>query len=309
MTEPLGVIVETLRGRVLRGLQAGTLQRGDRLPSARDLSGEFGVDHRVVLSAYRKLASEGLVELRTRGGIYVAVDHSADSGDPLIPQSWIVDVLGEGLVREIPVPELSEWLRRCTETLRLRAAVIAATSDQINGICRELCDDFGLVAEGILADELGSVSAPPLVLRRADLVITTLAHASAVSAITDDLRKHLIVLEIRPDVIIGDWALLLRQPVYAIVATPEFGEMLRSFFSGVPDSQNLRILVYGKDDVSVIPDDAPVYINQSVRAHLAGAKIRGRVLPAARTISTETAREILGFVVRSNVEAMRSLTR
>lgn len=68
MTEPHGVIVETLRGRILRGLQAGTLVSGDRLPSARDLVAEFEVDHRVILSAYRELAGEQLVELRQRGG-------------------------------------------------------------------------------------------------------------------------------------------------------------------------------------------------------------------------------------------------
>ncbi len=75
MPEPLNVIADTLRGRILRGLQAGTLRNGDRLPSARDLAGEFEVDHRAILAAYRELAAEGLVELRQRGGIYVAIDH------------------------------------------------------------------------------------------------------------------------------------------------------------------------------------------------------------------------------------------
>jgi DNA-binding transcriptional regulator YhcF (GntR family) len=302
------MIVEKLRGRILRGLQAGTLGQADRLPSARDLAGEFEVDHRVILAAYRRLADEGLVELRQRGGIYVAVDHSAEEGIPHLPQRWIVDVLEQALVREIPIPDLGEWIRRCTETLRLRAAVISTTSDQVGGICRELRDDFGLEADGMIAGEINLIT-PPLAIRRADVLLSTEAHADLVRKFGEDLKKPVIVVEIEPDVIIGDWALLLRQPVYAIVATPEFGEMLRSFFSAVPGSENLRIVVFGKDDLSTIPPDAPIYINQSVRSQLGGAKISGRILPAARIISTKTARRILEFVVRSNIEAMRALAR
>jgi len=54
-------ILETLRSRVLRGLHARTLNVGERLPSARVLASEFGVDFRTILGAYRALATEGLV--------------------------------------------------------------------------------------------------------------------------------------------------------------------------------------------------------------------------------------------------------
>ena len=66
VAESLDLIVETLRGRVLRFVQSGTLATGDRLPSARTLAREFGVDFRVILSAYRTLSNEGLVDLRAR---------------------------------------------------------------------------------------------------------------------------------------------------------------------------------------------------------------------------------------------------
>lgn len=309
MTEPHGVIVETLRGRILRGLQAGTLVSGDRLPSARDLVAEFEVDHRVILSAYRELAGEQLVELRQRGGIYVAIDHRGDGGVPVLPQTWMVEVLGQALAREIPVPELGEWLRRCTETLRIRAAVIALTSDQVHGICRELRDDFGLEADGVLVDEVTSGAALPIAIRRADVLLSTEAHAAKVQSIGDDLKKTVIVTKVRPDLIIGEWVLLLRQPVYAVVATAAFGDMLRSFFSKVPGADNLRVLVFGRDDLSTIPDHAPTYITQGVRTQLGGVQLPGRVLPAVRTISAETARRILDFIVRSNIDAMRGLGR
>ena len=309
MTEPRTVIVDTLRGRVLRGLHAGTLQSGDRLPSARELATEFAVDFRLVLAAYKELAAEGLVDLRPRGGIYVARQPAGERGLPPLPEGWIADVLTQGLTREIPAPELHEWLRRCTETLRLRAVVISATPDQVHGLCRELRDDFGLEADSLLADEVSSADAPPLPLRRADLVVTTRAHETRLRAVACELRKEIVVVDVRPELQGGEWALLLRRPVYAVVSSPEFGEMLRRFYANVPSIENLRVLVYGRDDLDTIPEGAPTYLTQGVRRQLRDVRIRGRVLPVARTIATTSAREIFAFIVRSNIEAMSRRVR
>ena len=307
-------LLDTLRGRVLRGLHAGTLREGDRLPSTRSLVAEFEVDHRSILAAYQRLAEEGLVELRERGGIYVAPRRGAGPGIPPLPEDWIVDVFTEGFAREIPGPELSEWLRRCTETLRLRAAVIVSTVDQLAGLCRELRDDFGLEADGLLAEELRATSPAlpgqrPLPLRRADLLVTTEAHADAVRRLGEELRKPAVVIEVRPDLVAGEWALLLRRPVYAVVATEAFGDILRRFLADTPGAENLRILVFGRDDVSTIPDGTPTYVTRRVRETLDGTRIPGRILPAARTICRRSARELFALIVRSNLEAIARLGR
>src|SRR5687767_1359430 len=162
VTESLDLIVETLRGRVLRFVQSGTLSPGDRLPSARTLAREFGVDFRMILTAYRTLSSEGLVDLRPRGGVYIAQKYAGIRGMPPQPGLWIADVLAQGLAREIRGPQLHELFRRSTETLRLRAVVIAATEDQAFGLRRELIEDFGLEAEGIVVDVIRGAATPPL---------------------------------------------------------------------------------------------------------------------------------------------------
>jgi DNA-binding transcriptional regulator YhcF (GntR family) len=303
MTDPRSLLIEVLRSRVLRGLQASTLRDGDRLPSARDLAREFGVDHRVAVSAYKALVEEGLVELRPRGGIYVAARPADDSGVPPLPAGWLAEVLAQGLAREIAGPELHEWLRRCTETLRLRAVVITTTTDQAHGLSRELRDDFGLEAESLHADDLDA-SAPPLPVRRADLIVATEAHATTARALGAALHKPVVVIEVRPELTGGDWAVLLRRPVYAVVATPEFGVMLREFFAKVPGVENLRIVVVGEDDLQAIPEDAPTYVTQRARARLGNTPVRGRVLPAARVIAVSSAREIFEFIVRANLEAL-----
>ena len=47
------------------------------------------------------------------------------------------------------------------------------------------------------------------------------------SASAASCEKPVIAIEVRPDLVAGEWAMLLRQPVWAVVATPAFGEMLR----------------------------------------------------------------------------------
>jgi len=309
MTISRELIVDTLRGRVLRGMQAGTLTPGERLPTSRELASEFDVDYRLVISAYKTLESEGLVELRPRGGVYVADVAASRSGTPPLPEGWLADTLTEGLAREIPGPELHEWLRRGLETLRLRAVTITSTSDQGLGLCRELRDDFGMEADALLVEEVRDAGTPPLPLRRADLVVSTAAHAEWLQTLANELKKPLIVIDVRPELTGGEWALLLRRPVYAVVATVEFGEMLRRFYKDVPGIENLRVVVYGRDDVQQIPAGAPTYVTQSVRARLGDARIPGRILPAARTIASESARAIFSFILRSNIEAMSRVGR
>ena len=311
MTVPRELIVDTLRGRVLRGLQAGTLAEGDRLPTSRELAAEFDVDYRVILSAYKTLEEEGLIDLRPRGGVYVAEGGVARGGIPPLPEGWLAEVLTQGINREIPGPELHEWLRLSVETLRLRAVTITTTLDQGYGLCRELRDDFGLESDSLLAEAVRATPEPPLPLplRRADLIVTTDAHAEWVRALAASYRKPAIVVQVRPELAGGEWALLLRRPVYAVVSSVEFGEMLRRFYANVPGIENLRVVVLGQDDLQQIPAGAPTYVTQRVRAELGDVRIAGRILPAARTIATESARELFTFIVRSNIEAMSRSAR
>jgi len=308
VTEPRESLVEILRGRVFRGLHAGTLEPGARLPSARELVDEFGVDHRIILAAYRELAAEGLVDIRERGGVYVAPTAERSGIEPTLPVTWFVDTLTAAFAREIPAEEVHEWLRRSVETLRLRAVVVSSTEDQVAGLARELRDDFGLLAEGIVGAELADPELHSATMRRADVLITTTAQAELVDRLGAELGKPVITIDVRPDLVAGEWAMLLRQPVWAIVASAEFGAMLRKFFANVRGVENLRILVHGKDDLSTIPDGAPTYVTSRVRESLGNTRIRGRILPAARSISIDSARAVFDYIVRANLRAAQTIS-
>jgi DNA-binding transcriptional regulator YhcF (GntR family) len=296
-------IAEELRGRILRAVHADVLKRGDRLPSSRDLAGQLSADPRDVLAAYRRLAGEGLVELRERSGIYVAAKPGTDGGLPPTAQGWLATMLATGIGREIPVPHLHEWMRRATASKQLRAVTIAATIDQSEGICRDLRGDYGLVATGITSRKLHRHNRLPAALRRADLIVTTEGLAAKVKPLAKKLQKPCVVITVRPDLLGIDWQLLLRAPVYVVMTDPKFLQVLRDFFQDGDALENLRPIILGRDDVSAIPAGAPTYVTRSARARLGGAEIPGRVVPPARFVSAEASREIVDFIVRANLNA------
>lgn len=268
---------------------------------------EFDADHRLVLAAYRELSLEGLVEVRERGGVYVAGANAINGGVPDLPVKWFVDTLTDAFAHEIPAPELHEWLRRAIETLRLRAVVVSSTRDQVLGLARELRDDFGLLAEGVVSSALGDPAAYPASLRRTDLIVANRGLQEIAERIGSELGKPVILLDVRPDMTTGEWVMLLRQPVWAVVGTPEFAAMLREFFASVRGIENLNILVFGRDDLASIPDNAPTYVTHAVREQLDGSPMRGRLLPPARTIAPESARDLFNYIVRANLGALRAV--
>src|SRR5919109_3370175 len=215
MAERRGEITGTIRQRIVSGLHLGTLAHGDRLPSTRELADTLDVTPRTVMAAYRDLEHEGLVELRPRSGIYIAA--SPASGGGMLPQlaGWVVEVLVQGLTRNVPPIEFPERVRRCLETLHLRAICIAGNYDQLHSLCTELRTDFGLDTSGV---ELDMLSRPDddtqLALRRADLLVTIALHATEVQRHARELGKPWIVVSLRPDLMSEVTRLLTKGPMY-----------------------------------------------------------------------------------------------
>jgi len=66
---------------VRREMAAGRLERGDRLPSAKEVAGVLDVNLHTVLRAYQTLRDEGLIDLRRgRGAVVTATDPAGGAG-------------------------------------------------------------------------------------------------------------------------------------------------------------------------------------------------------------------------------------
>ena len=57
--------------QIVEGIHSGRLQRGQKLPTERDLGVSFGVSRSVVREALKVLMAQGLVESRQGSGVFV----------------------------------------------------------------------------------------------------------------------------------------------------------------------------------------------------------------------------------------------
>jgi hypothetical protein len=294
-------IVGVLRRRLVGGLHLGVLAPGDRLPSVRDVRRELGVAPRVILAAYRTLEREGLVELRTRSGIYVAAEAPDGSAPPERSSGWLADLLLEGLRRGVPPPDLPERLRRHLETLRLHALVLECNADQLYAVSDELARDYGIEPIPLdLASFDDAQPALPRAARLADCVVTTASHASAAERLAERLGVPAIVVSLCDDLLTEVRRLLRHAPVYFVVTDQRFAVKLAATIAADANGANLRILLSGRDDLAQIPPSAPTYLTRLTRAGLAELPLLRRVLPEARVFGTDSAQRVLRFIVTAN---------
>ena len=292
-----------MRRRVLSGVGSGSLRRGDRLPSARELAAEFDVDPRLVLAAYRVLAGEGLVEIRRRSGIYVAATPEVAGGPVVVAEGWLVDVLYQGVEHGIAAPRLGEWLRRCMSTRRLRAAVVAGTADHIEGISAELREDYGVDTIPFSADVLEPPLRTPNELAAADFAVTPEQYVEPLRRVLRPLGKRVIGAPIRTEVDPEVRLALTRETVHVLVVDPRSGGVVRA--TAGDHASRVEVHVVGQDDLRSIPDGAALYVTRSARQRLGSTKLTGRILPSTRLLQPATGREILAFIVETNLKAMR----
>ena len=305
MQDRRGEIADSMRQRILSGLHFGRLRPGERLPSMRAVAGEFGVAPRTVMSAFRLLEAEGLIELRERSGIFVAPGGGGVE-TTILPQlaGWVVDMLLEGRAREIAPLDLPERVRRCLETLRLRSVCVAGNADQAEQICHELQHDYGLESESLEAGRLLSPDAEAQrVLTQADLLVSTALHVREVQQVARGLGKPAITVSLRPELMTELTRQIAAGPLYLIGSDPRFRDAVRTIFGPADEAGNLHVPIVGEDDLATLPLHAPIYIMRRAHRLLGDTDFTRRVIPIRRVFSREMARELLTFIVRANISA------
>lgn len=294
-------IAEAVRQRVMSGLSFGTLRPGQRLPSARVLARDFRADPRSVLAALRRLAAEGLIVRRPPSRAYYLAPCDGVGGITGAGEAWLAEVLLGALSRGVAVPRFADFVHRHVATLRLRAACLECNVDQQQWLCRELRESFGLETR---AFEVADAEEQADELARADLLVTTAAHAAEIRELAARLDKSLVVASLREDLRDEIRRLLRAGPLYFIGTDPRFALKLRRDFAGIPERDHLRTVVLGRDDPAAIPEGAPAYVMRTARDILGGLPTQVRALPSLRAFSAETATAILTLMVRENGRAI-----
>ncbi len=296
-------LADALRRRVVGALASGSIRRGERLPSAREVAAEVDADPRLVLAAYRILAKEGVVEIRRRSGIYVARSPEVSGGPAVVADGWVVDVLAEGIEHGIAAPRLGEWLKRCAATRRVRAAVVADTIDQLEAFCAELREDYGVDAVPFAPEAVRGSALPPE-MYSADFILTADGYAERLRGMVGTTGRPVIAVQVRPVLPTAWRRILTRTSIHAVVADARSMQGLDGALGEL--APRLKVYVVGRDDVRQIPPASHVYVSRSARRRLGSTAIAGRLLPTERAFSGETVREVLGVVVELNLRAMVS---
>lgn len=298
------VLTESLRQRIVAGIHLGTLRPGDRLPSLRDLGAELGADPRTVMAAYRRLAAEGLVNLRPRSGVFVQSPIPRD--EELLPEvaAWVVDVFLRGLARGIPPTELRRQARACLDSVRVRAACLECNDDQIYSLCQQVRQDYGFDAIAVDAARLSARWALPLGLDGADLVLTTRFHAAEAERLGRRLRRPVLVATLDPVFINEVHRMLAAGRVWWICTDPRFAAKLPRMFPG-----EVRPVVMRRNAPEGIPAGDMVYATRRAADRLPPGWRGGRVVTVPRVFSEETQRALVSFLVRRNLESARESRR
>ena len=297
-------IASSIRQRIVSGLHLGRLEPGARLPSTREIAAEFDVAPRTVMGAYRVLAAEGLVELRRRSGIYVAPGRH--TGVMLTQLAgWVAEVLLQARARDVAPIAFPERVRRCLETLRLRAACVAGNADQLDHVCHELHDDYGIASEPLAPEQLARPDAEAQrVMAQADLFVCTAAYAAETHRVAERLRKVAVTVTLRPEFMAELARHLSRGPVYFVGTDPRFRDALQLVFAPTGYAHNVRPVILGEDDPAGIPEGAPTHMMRRAHERLGDLPLARRVLPLRRVFSDAMARDILRFVIQANMAAM-----
>lgn len=304
-------LVERLRDRIVGGLHVGHLHPGDRLPSYRQLSREWGVDHRPLARAYRALQAEGLVEVRGRAGVFLAEQEHLGGG--MLPETarWLAgEVLAGALRRRIAIPGLPELVRRCTAAVELRCVCVESSADHRVILCTELEEQFGFATDAVPADALpdfipgGEVPTEglPAEVREADLLVTTTFHGAQVHAVAETLGKPSVAISVHPDVVEAIERRLREGPLTVVCSDPLFGERVRRIYGrDLPEDRIRVVLARDREAVAALPPEEPVLLTTA--AHREAGPLRPPLLvPLSLSLSAESMRELAMLLIRLNLE-------
>ena len=301
----LAELTDRLRDQVVTALHVGRVEGGDRLAGIRDVARDTGANPRTVAKAYRRLENEGLVEMRARSGVY-AVKQDQWGGQLLEETGrWLGGILLEAWKRHIPIPDLADLIRRCTRNTHLQAVCVAENEDDRRAICEELTRSFGIESLSVPVSSLpSSTSSPhklPVILHKADFIVTTPFHAAPVRAAAAALEKPVVLATLHPDWVDGIKRNLLAGGLTVVCADPAFGEQVRVVHGGSRPERIRVVLAEDREALRSLTPDIPVLLTRAAQERIGDTRLTPLV-PFVPFVSPDSARQIAELMIRLHME-------
>src|SRR5207249_4477886 len=140
---------------------------------------------------------------------------------------------------------------------------------------------------------------------KADLLVSTRFHAAEARRLGRRLHRPVIVVALDTVLVTEVRRLLAQGPVWWVCTDPRFATKLPRLFPG----SCMNPIVIGRDPLTAVPAEATVYATRAAAERLPPSWHGGRVVTMSRVFSSETARALLTFRVRRNLEAARNAGR
>lgn len=295
-----GDVPERLRTGIAAALDLGYLRPGDRLPGTREAATASGIDHRVISAAYRRLAAEGLVEVRPRRGPVVASLPAAEVEELGETQEWLAGVLDGAAELQVRVPALCDLVRRWTAQVPVRCLCVDSTEDGRAALAHEMTQQWGMECTAIGPEGRGGQRELASAIRASDLVVTTHHAAGAVRSLARGAGRPVVVAAVRADLAEALEEALSRGPVTAVVADPAFAERLRV----APGGDRLQVVLAGDEAaIEALPADQTVLMTLAAQQKV---KRSLRLLAApGHFVAPLDARALARVLIRANLSPAR----
>lgn len=296
-----GELVEGIRQGIASGLYLGRLRPGDRLPSIREVARHTAQDHRYVSAAYRRLAGEGVVDIRTRHGVVVGA--GAPVTEPLSNETaeWLAGVIGDAAAMQVKAPQLPDLVKRWTGSATVRCLCVDGTEDDLVALTTELQGQWGFRTERLVADETLRRDTLVRALRETDVVVTTPFHVALLDGPAKAAGVPVVVLQANPDTVRAAEERLRQGPLTAVVLDPRYGERLRCMAGG----EKLNV-VRADDEAAVAALDPAEPVLMTRAAHGRVRRPLRLLAPLSPAFSPARARDLAAVLIRRNLEGLRN---
>ena len=139
---------DQLVAQITLGAASGDLPPGKRLPSTRELARRFQIHQNTVSSAYRELATKGVVEFRKGSGVFVAKGkpHTDGSGLDRLVRRFLEQASADGFSAD----EIRTEVQKALDAKPLDGFLVIESDDALRDILiQEICSATDADAIGI----------------------------------------------------------------------------------------------------------------------------------------------------------------